>query len=59
MTWRSATARGSAWSRTSSAEPAAVSYAVAGVRIFALGDVPPRADEAVLAPWSVGWFLDS
>jgi malto-oligosyltrehalose trehalohydrolase len=41
------------------AEPATVSYAVAGVRIFTFGDVPARADEATLAPWSVGWFLES
>jgi malto-oligosyltrehalose trehalohydrolase len=41
------------------AEPATVSYAVAGVRIFTLGDVPARADEALLPPWSVGWFLES
>ena len=41
------------------AEPATVSYAIAGVRIFTLGDVPARADETVLAPWSVGWFLES
>ena len=40
-------------------EPATVSYAIAGTRIFTVGDVPARADEAVLAPWSVGWFLDS
>jgi maltooligosyltrehalose trehalohydrolase len=40
-------------------EPATVSYAIAGVRIFSLGDVPARADEAELAPWSVGWFLES
>jgi len=40
-------------------EPATVSYAIAGVRIFTLGDVPARADEATLAPWSVGWFLES
>ena len=39
--------------------PATVSYAVAGTRIFTLGDVPARADEAELAPWSVGWFLES
>jgi maltooligosyltrehalose trehalohydrolase len=41
------------------AEPATVSYAIAGVRIFSFGDVPSRADEATLAPWSVGWFLES
>jgi malto-oligosyltrehalose trehalohydrolase len=40
-------------------EPATVSYAIAGARIFSLGDVPARADQAALAPWSVGWFLDS
>ena len=41
------------------AEPATVSYAIGGVRIFALGNVPARADDAVLPPWSVGWFLES
>jgi maltooligosyltrehalose trehalohydrolase len=41
------------------AEPATVSYAIAGVRIFTFGDVPARGDEAALAPWSVGWFLES
>jgi malto-oligosyltrehalose trehalohydrolase len=41
------------------AEPATVSYAIAGVRIFTLGDVPARADGATLPPWSVGWFLES
>ena len=41
------------------AEPATVSYAIAGVRIFTFGDVPTRGDEAALAPWSVGWFLES
>ncbi len=40
-------------------EPATVSYAVAGVRVFALGDVPAHAGAAVLAPWSVAWFLES
>ena len=40
-------------------EPATVSYAVAGVRVFALGDVPAHAGAAVLAPWSVAWFLQS
>ena len=40
-------------------DPATVSYAIAGVRIFTLGDVPGRADDATLPPWSVGWFLDS
>ncbi len=40
-------------------EPATVSYAIAGTRIFSLGDVPAHADQAALAPWSVGWFLDS
>jgi maltooligosyltrehalose trehalohydrolase len=39
--------------------PATVSYAIAGVRVFALGDVPARADETALAPWSAGWFLES
>jgi malto-oligosyltrehalose trehalohydrolase len=39
--------------------PATVSYAMAGTRIFTIGDVPGRADEAELAPWSVGWFLES
>jgi maltooligosyltrehalose trehalohydrolase len=41
------------------AAPATVSYAIGGVRIFALGDVPAHADRAVLPPWSVGWFLES
>ncbi len=41
------------------AAPASVSYAIGGVRIFALGEVPPRADRTALAPWSVGWFLES
>jgi malto-oligosyltrehalose trehalohydrolase len=41
------------------AEPATVSYAIAGVRIFTLGNVPARADGATLPPWSVGWFLES
>ncbi|GAC1619785.1 MAG: hypothetical protein NVS4B13_11640 [Candidatus Elarobacter sp.] len=40
-------------------EPATVSYAIGGVRVVALGDVPARADAAALPPWSVGWFLDS
>jgi malto-oligosyltrehalose trehalohydrolase len=40
-------------------EPATVSYAIAGTRIFSLGDVPARADATELAPWSVGWFLES
>jgi 1,4-alpha-glucan branching enzyme/maltooligosyltrehalose trehalohydrolase len=40
-------------------EAAKVSYAIGGVRIFALGDVPANADAAALAPWSVGWFLES
>jgi 1,4-alpha-glucan branching enzyme/maltooligosyltrehalose trehalohydrolase len=40
-------------------EPATVSYAIGGVRVFALGDVPAHADAAVLAPWSAGWFLES
>ena len=39
------------------AQPAQVSYAVDGERIFALGEVPQRADGAALAGWSVGWFL--
>jgi maltooligosyltrehalose trehalohydrolase len=39
------------------AAPATVSYDAAGVRVFALGDVPARAERAALAPWSVGWFL--
>ena len=39
--------------------PAAVSYAFDGVAFYALGDVPPRADGTVLAPWSVGWFITS
>ena len=41
------------------ARPATVSYAAAGARIFALGDVPASADAAVLPPWCAGWFLDS
>jgi len=41
------------------AAPASVSYALAGVRIFALGEVPARADRTLLPPWSVGWFLES
>jgi malto-oligosyltrehalose trehalohydrolase len=41
------------------AEPATVSYAVAGVRIYDAGGVPARAEDAVLAPWSAAWFLDS
>jgi malto-oligosyltrehalose trehalohydrolase len=40
-------------------EPATVSYAIAGVRVFALGDVPAHANAITLAPWSVGWFLES
>lgn len=39
--------------------PAYVSYAVAGLRIFTLGDVTARADATALPPWSAGWFLDS
>ncbi len=41
------------------AQPATVSYAAAGVRIFTLGDVPAHADATAIAPWSAGWFLDS
>ncbi|MDB5070214.1 MAG: 4-alpha-glucanotransferase [Candidatus Eremiobacteraeota bacterium] len=40
-------------------EPATVSYAIGGVRVFALGDVPAHADATALAPWSAGWFLES
>ncbi|MBV8750018.1 MAG: malto-oligosyltrehalose trehalohydrolase [Candidatus Eremiobacteraeota bacterium] len=40
-------------------EPARVSYAIAGIPIYTLGTVPKRADDADLAPWSVGWFLDT
>ena len=40
-------------------EPAVVSYAIGGVRIFALGEVPAHADAATLPPWSVAWFLES
>lgn len=36
-----------------------VSYAIPGARLFAIGEVPARADGSALAPWSVGWFLDS
>ncbi|HEV2737319.1 MAG TPA: malto-oligosyltrehalose trehalohydrolase [Candidatus Elarobacter sp.] len=41
------------------AQPAVVSYAAGGVRIFALGDVPAHAAAAALPPWSAGWFLES
>jgi maltooligosyltrehalose trehalohydrolase len=41
------------------AAPATVSYAMGGVRIYALGAVPSQADHAELPPWSVGWFLES
>src|SRR5665213_147412 len=41
------------------AAPATVSYAIAGVRIFTLGEVPAHADDAVLPPWCAGWFLES
>ena len=41
------------------AQPATASYAVSGVRIFTLGNVPPNADAAALPPWSAGWFLAS
>jgi 1,4-alpha-glucan branching enzyme len=40
-------------------EPATVSYAIGGVRVFALGDVPAHADATTLAPWSAAWFLES
>jgi maltooligosyltrehalose trehalohydrolase len=39
------------------AQPATVSYADLGLRIFALGEVPSRADGTTLPAWSVGWFL--
>ena len=39
--------------------PASVSYAFDGVAFYTLGEVPPRADGTVLAPWSVGWFITS
>ncbi|HWT06563.1 MAG TPA: DUF3459 domain-containing protein, partial [Xanthomonadales bacterium] len=41
------------------AQPATVSSAARGARIFALGDVPANADAAALPPWSAGWFLAS
>lgn len=41
------------------AEPVSASYEVAGAPIFTLGDVPARAGDGMLGPWSVGWFLDS
>jgi maltooligosyltrehalose trehalohydrolase len=41
------------------ARPATVSYAAGGVRVFALGDVPARAEATVLPPWSAAWFLES
>jgi 1,4-alpha-glucan branching enzyme len=41
------------------AAPAAVSYAIGGVRVFALGEVPAHADVTELQPWSVAWFLES
>ena len=39
------------------AQPATVSYAAEGARIFTLGDVHASAGAAALAPWSAGWFL--
>ncbi len=37
------------------AAPVRAEYALAGERVFALGDPPARG--GVLAPWSAGWFL--
>jgi hypothetical protein len=41
------------------AEPAVATYTIGGVRLFTLGDVPTCANDHVLPPWSVGWFLQS
>jgi 1,4-alpha-glucan branching enzyme len=34
-----------------------VSYAFTGTPLYVLGEVPPRARETRIAPWSVGWFI--
>ena len=41
------------------AQPSTASYAADGARIFTLGDVPARAGDMALPPWSAGWFLAS
>jgi hypothetical protein len=40
-------------------EPVRASFEGAGAPIFTLGDVPARAGDGTLGPWSVGWFLDA